>query len=80
MTSLRGTRAVGNTTSLEDVLGKALRNVPEDGADVAELMRMTGMGRSTVYRYLAQFAEDGRAVQVEWGRWRAANTGGGDDV
>lgn len=35
-------------------------------------MRATGMGRSTVYRYLAQFAEDGRAVQAGWGRWRAA--------
>jgi len=42
--------------------------VGEDGADVGELMRMTGMGRSTVYRYVAQLAEDGRAVQVEWGR------------
>jgi DNA-binding IclR family transcriptional regulator len=42
-------------------------------------MRMTGMGRSTIYRYLAQLAEEGRAVQAEWGRWRAANPGGGDD-
>ena len=33
------------------------------------------MRRSTVYRYLAQLAEQGRAVQVGWGRWRAANPG-----
>jgi hypothetical protein len=60
-----------DTTSLEDVLWRALRNVGEDGADVGELMRVTGMGRSTVYRYLAQLAQDGRTSQVEWGRWRS---------
>jgi DNA-binding IclR family transcriptional regulator len=42
-------------------------------------MRMTGLGRSTVYRYLAHLAEQGRAIQVGWGRWRAANPGGDDD-
>ena len=68
-----------DATSLADVLWGALREVPEDGADVAELMRTTGMGRSTIYRYLAQLAEEGRAVQAEWGRWRAANPDGDDD-
>jgi hypothetical protein len=68
-----------DTNSLEDLLWGALRDVPEGGADVAELMRATGMGRSTVYRYLAQLAEQGRAVQVGWGRWHAANPGGDDD-
>jgi S-DNA-T family DNA segregation ATPase FtsK/SpoIIIE len=68
-----------DTTSLADVLWGALCDVPEGGADVGELMRMTGMGRSTIYRYLAQLAEEGRAAQAEWGRWRAANPGGGDD-
>ena len=65
-----------DNSSLEDVLWDALCDVPEDGADVAELMRATGMGRSTVYRYLAQLTEQGRAVQVGWGRWRAADPGG----
>ena len=64
---------------LEDALWDALCDVPEDGADVAELMRMTGMRRSTVYKYLAQLAEQGRAVQVGWGRWRAADPGDGHD-
>ena len=59
------------------MLWDALCDAPEDGADVAELMRMTGMRRSTVYKYLAQLAEQGRAVQVGWGRWRAADPGDG---
>ncbi len=58
--------------ALEAALWAALCAAPEQGSDIAELMRATGMGRSTVYRYLAQFAEDGRAVQAGWGRWRAA--------
>jgi hypothetical protein len=37
---------------------------------------MTGLGRSTIYCYLSQLAEQGRAVQVGWGRWRTA--GGGE--
>jgi S-DNA-T family DNA segregation ATPase FtsK/SpoIIIE len=66
-----------DTNTIEGMLWDALRSVSEDGADVAELMRLTGLGRSTIYRYLGQFAEQGRAVQVGWGRWRAANPGGG---
>jgi DNA-binding IclR family transcriptional regulator len=42
-------------------------------------MRATGMHRSTVYKYLAQLAEQGRAVQVGWGRWRASDPGDGHD-
>ena len=64
-----------DTNSPEDVLWDALCDGPEDGADVAELMRATGMRRSTVYKYLAQLAEQGRAIQVGWGRWRAATPG-----
>jgi S-DNA-T family DNA segregation ATPase FtsK/SpoIIIE len=67
-----------DTATLEEVIWAALCSVPEKGADVAGLMRATGLGRSTVYRYLAQLAEQGRAVQVGWGRWRAADPGGGD--
>jgi DNA-binding IclR family transcriptional regulator len=61
------------------VLWVALCDAPEDGADVSELMRATGLARSTVYKYLAQLAEQGRAVQVGWGRWHAATPGEGDD-
>jgi hypothetical protein len=67
------------SSSLEDVLWEALCDVPEDGADVAELMRMTGLGRSAVYKYLALLAGQGRAVKAGWGRWRAAFPGEGDD-
>jgi S-DNA-T family DNA segregation ATPase FtsK/SpoIIIE len=67
------------SSSLEDVLWDALRSVAEDGADVAELMRLTGLGRSAVYKYLALLAGQGRAVKVGWGRWRAADPGEGDD-
>jgi S-DNA-T family DNA segregation ATPase FtsK/SpoIIIE len=68
-----------DSNRLEHVLWEALCDVPDTGADVAELMRMTGLGRSAVYKYLALLAEQGRAVKVGWGRWRAAGPGEGDD-
>jgi S-DNA-T family DNA segregation ATPase FtsK/SpoIIIE len=68
-----------DSSSLEDVLWDALRDAPEDDSDVAELMRLTGLGRSAVYKYLALLAGQGRAVKVGWGRWRAADPGEGDD-
>jgi DNA segregation ATPase FtsK/SpoIIIE-like protein len=55
----------------EGALWVALRAAPEEGADIGELMQGSGLGRSTVYRYLNQFAREGRAEQVGWGRWRA---------
>jgi hypothetical protein len=67
------------TATLEDALWSALCAAPDDGADIAELMRATGMHRSTVYKYLAQLAEQGRAVQAGWGRWRASDPGEGHD-
>jgi S-DNA-T family DNA segregation ATPase FtsK/SpoIIIE len=66
-------------SSLADVLWDALRSAPEDGADVAELMRLTGLGRTAVYKYLALLAEQERAVRVGWGRWRAVDLEEGDD-
>jgi S-DNA-T family DNA segregation ATPase FtsK/SpoIIIE len=68
-----------DTTTIEGALWGALCAVPEEGADVPELMRATGLGRSTIYRYLAQLAEQGRAVQVGWGRWRAVGPGEAHD-
>jgi len=68
-----------DTTPPEDALWVALRAAPEEGAGVAELMRATGLGRSTVYRYLSHFADQGRAVQIGWGRWRATTPGEGHD-
>jgi S-DNA-T family DNA segregation ATPase FtsK/SpoIIIE len=66
-----------DTTTPEGALWVALRSAPEEGSDVAELMRASGMGRSTLYRYLGQLAEEGCAIQVGWGRWRAARPGDG---
>ena len=68
-----------DSSSLEELLWDALRSVPEDGADVAELMRITGLGRTAVYKYLALLAGQGLAVKVAWGRWRAADPREGDD-
>jgi S-DNA-T family DNA segregation ATPase FtsK/SpoIIIE len=59
----------------EAALWAALRAAPEQGSDIAELMRVTGMGRSTIYRYLGQLADEGRAIQTGWGHWRAATAG-----
>ena len=70
-------RSPGNP--LEELLWEALQDAPEDGADVAELMRITGLGRTAVYKYLALLAEQGRAVRVAWGRWRAIDPGEGTD-
>ncbi|MCU1488976.1 MAG: translocase ftsK, partial [Acidimicrobiaceae bacterium] len=70
-----GTSEGKDITSLDDALWVALCSAPDEGADIAELMRETGMGRSTLYRYLAQLSEEGRASQVSWGRWRASRPG-----
>jgi S-DNA-T family DNA segregation ATPase FtsK/SpoIIIE len=54
----------------------ALRNAPENGVTVAELMQVTGMKRSWVYDRLRQHADVGRAVQATRGRWHADPPGG----
>ena len=56
----------------EDTLWLALCMAPEAGSDIAELLRLTGMSRPTLYRHLSQHAKSGRAVQVSRGHWRAA--------
>jgi S-DNA-T family DNA segregation ATPase FtsK/SpoIIIE len=61
-----------DTTRPEDALWLALCSAPDEGADIAELMRLSGMTRPTLYRHLAQLARAGRAIQVSRGRWRAA--------
>ena len=57
-----------------ETLWFALCMAPAEGIGIGELMRITGMSRPTLYRYLAQHAQAGRAVQVGWGRWRAVTT------
>jgi len=62
------------TTTPEDSLWLALCMAPEEGADITELLRASGMSRPTLYRHLAQHAQAGRAIQVSRGRWRAITT------
>jgi S-DNA-T family DNA segregation ATPase FtsK/SpoIIIE len=63
-----------DTTTPEGALWLALCTAPDEGADIAELIRLTGMSRATLYRHLAQHARAGRAIQVSRGRWRATTT------
>ena len=60
--------------SADQTLWLALCKAPEKGADVAQLMRLTGMSRPTLYRRLAEHATADRAIQVSRGHWRATTT------
>jgi hypothetical protein len=53
------------------LLWQALQDAPPEGASVADLMTITGMGRSWVYYRLSEHATAGCAVQVTRGYWRA---------
>ena len=63
-----------DTTTPEGALWLTLCTAPDEGADIAELLRLTGMSRATLYRHLAQHARAGQAIQVSRGRWRATTT------
>ncbi len=56
----------GNTPDAAETLWFALCMAPDEGIGIGELMRITGMSRPTLYRYLAQLAQAGQAVQVGW--------------
>ena len=64
----------GDTADAAETLWFALCVAPSEGSGIGELMRVTGMSRPTLYRYLAQLAQAGQAEQVGWGRWRAVTT------
>jgi S-DNA-T family DNA segregation ATPase FtsK/SpoIIIE len=68
------TDAESTGTSAEETLWLALCMAPDEGAEIGELMRVTGMSRPTLYRRLAEHSRAGRAVQVSRGRWRAVTT------
>jgi S-DNA-T family DNA segregation ATPase FtsK/SpoIIIE len=57
-----------------NVLWRALCAAPEEGWDTAQLMRITGLARTTFYRHLRDYATAGRACEVSRGRWRARTT------
>jgi hypothetical protein len=66
--------AVGTSATAEDALWLALCVAPEEGTEIGELMRITGMKRTKLYRHLREHAEAGRAIQVSRGHWRARTT------
>jgi hypothetical protein len=55
----------------EETLWAALRTAPDEGWEIGELMTITGMSRTPLYRYLRVLVDAGRAHQVSRGRWRA---------
>lgn len=61
--------------SPEGILWRALCSAPEEGWEFGELMRITGMPKTTLYRRLREHADNGRAYQVSHGRWRATEDG-----
>jgi S-DNA-T family DNA segregation ATPase FtsK/SpoIIIE len=65
--------AESSAAGADETLWLALRMAPDEGVDVGELMRVTGMSRPTLYRRLAEHRA-GRAVQVSRGHWRATTT------
>jgi S-DNA-T family DNA segregation ATPase FtsK/SpoIIIE len=61
------------TADAEAALWVALRDAADAGLSVADLERLTGMGRRWVYYRLRRHAQAGRAVQTARGRWRATH-------
>jgi S-DNA-T family DNA segregation ATPase FtsK/SpoIIIE len=61
----------------EETLFTALGAAPEEGWEIGELINVTGMTRTTLYRYLRELVNAGRAYQVSRGRWRARPAQGG---
>lgn len=55
----------------DDALWLALCAAPEEGTEIAELMRITGWKRTKLYRHLRKHSEAVRAIRVSGGRWRA---------
>ena len=63
--------------SPEEALWAALLGAPEEGWEIGDLMRITGITRTTLYRHLREHVDHGRAYQVSRGRWRARATADG---
>jgi S-DNA-T family DNA segregation ATPase FtsK/SpoIIIE len=55
-------------------LWAALRHAGPEGVSVADLVKITGKGRTWVYERLRELATAGRAVQTIRGHWRATDT------
>lgn len=64
---------VDDSVDPESALWIALREAPDDGLTVPELMMTTGMGRTWIYLRLQSHAAGDRATQISRGRWRATD-------
>ena len=64
----------GDREAAENALWLALCMAPQDGYEIAALIRLTGMTRATLYRRLREHARHGHAIQVSRGRWRGRTT------
>jgi DNA segregation ATPase FtsK/SpoIIIE, S-DNA-T family len=60
------------SSEADAALWAALSEARANGIPAAELLRVTGMSRTTLYRRLRALAKAGRAVQTVYGSWRAA--------
>ena len=71
----RGTENADETPATpENALWIALSTAPDEGWEIGELIRYTGMTRTTLYRHLREHVRHGRACQVSRGFWRARTT------
>jgi hypothetical protein len=55
----------------DNALWSVLCEAPDKGYKISELIRLTGIARTTLYRRLGELAQEGRAIQVSHGHWRA---------
>ncbi|MGI5284872.1 FtsK/SpoIIIE domain-containing protein [Nonomuraea polychroma] len=55
----------------EEALTLALRQAPDDGVSIGDLMQATGMRRTWVYQRLQDLGRTRQVEQVARGRWRA---------
>jgi DNA segregation ATPase FtsK/SpoIIIE, S-DNA-T family len=61
--------------SAEAALWAALRRAGPQGIPAADLIRITGKGRTWVYERLRQWAQAGHVIQTIRGHWRATGDG-----
>ncbi|MBR7836976.1 hypothetical protein KDL01_27110 [Actinospica durhamensis] len=64
---------IDDSVDPESALWAALREAPDEGLTIPELIMTTGMRRTWIYARLQNHAAGERAIQVSRGRWRAAD-------
>ena len=69
-----GQSASAESATPGDTLWIALCMAADEGTEIGDLMRMTGMTKPTIYRHLREHVKAGHVIQVSRGRWRARTT------